>query len=173
VRLGSSPTLGNMNHGDKVQRAWESEHLGQPGARVLCRSASFTVFSVFESVVITGSELGRPGQSPASVEIGDFYGDAHAACIDADETWCITIGLGFIAYRLGAPWTRYHYQSQRNDQFWEFGRDSAEFGEAGDDHVWFDSVISVGRGQFVVADESGDEFAVDAETRTVALIREN
>jgi hypothetical protein len=154
-----------MNSGDSSQRGWEAEVLGQPGARVLHRSANFTVFTVFESVVLTGR-----GLNP--VEIGDFYGDAVASAIDADETWCVTVGLGLVAYRLGTPWTGYHYQSKRNDQFWEFGRDSLEFGEVGDEPVWFDAVVSVGPGRFVAVDESGDEFAVDAVARRVAPIRE-
>jgi hypothetical protein len=148
-----------------MARTWESELLAQPGAKALSRSTNFTVFGVFEMVVLTGLVL-----PVAGIEIGDFYGDPFAACIDADETWCVTVGLGFIAYRLGVPWTAYRYQSTKNDQYWELGRKSVEFGEVGDDQLWFDSATSVGPGRFVVVSESGDEFEVDAETRIVSAL---
>jgi hypothetical protein len=148
-----------------MERAWEIELLGQPGAKALHRSSSFTVFGVFEMVMLTGLVLPTAG-----VEIGDFYGDPFAACIDADETWCVTVGLGFIAYRLGPPWTSYRYQAPKNDQYWEFGRSSVELGEVGDEQLWFDSVTSVGTGRFVVVSESEDEFEVDAERRLVSAL---
>jgi hypothetical protein len=151
--------------GDVMERAWESELLGQPGAKALHRSSHFTVFGVFELVVLTGLVL--PG---AGIEIGDFDGDPFAACIDADETWCVTVGLGFIAYRLGPPWILYRYQAPKNDQYWEFARSSLEFAEVGDEHLWLDSVTSIGTGRFVVVSESADEFEFDAERRIVSAL---
>jgi hypothetical protein len=146
-----------------MDRVWETELVNQSGAKVLYRSTNFTVFGQFEQVLLTGRSL-----IPGGIEIGDFYGDPVAACVDADETWCVVVGLGFIAYRLGEPWISYRYQASKNDQYWEFGRSSLEFGEVGDEQLWFDSVTSVGTGQFVMVDESGDEFAVDAEAQTVS-----
>ncbi len=147
-----------------MEREWENRVIDRSGRKPLYRSTNFTVFGEFETVVLTGRSL------VAAIQIGDFYGDPFAACIDADETWCVVVGLGFIAYRLGAPWTEYRYQAPKNDQYWEFGRSSVEFGEVGDDQLWFDAATSVGPGRFVVVSESGDEFGFDAEKRIVSAL---
>jgi hypothetical protein len=157
-----------------MEREWETGVVDQAGVKVLYRSTNFTVCGEFEMVLLAGRSLilspREPRRMNPAIEIGDFYGDPEAACIDADESWCVVVGLGFIAYRLGPPWTEYRYQAPKNDQYWEFGRRSVEFGEVGDDQLWFDSATSVGSGRFVVVSESGDEFEVDAEKRIVSAL---
>ncbi len=135
-------------------RPWERAVLAQPETEVLCRSRRFTVVKSFEAVILCGEGRGEP------VAIGGFYGDPVAASIDEDEMWCVVVGCGLIAYRLAFPWRPYAYPPvEGGDQWWEFGRSGA-------DVVWFESIVSVGPGEFLAVAERG-EATVSCGSRVV------
>ena len=86
----------------------------------------------YELVILQGRELAR------AVTMGDFYGNPAAAALSPDESWCLMVGYGLIAYRLSPPWREYEYGSFDNDgQWWEFGREP-------DNELWLASVRPLG-----------------------------
>ena len=104
--------------------------------------------------MLCGAGLGK------AILIGDFYGEPEAAAVDDDETWCVMVGCGLIAYQLTSPWRPYAYPPAVSDgQWWEFGRDGAET-------AWFDSITSVGPREFLARGEIG-EARVNCDLRVV------
>jgi hypothetical protein len=113
-----------------VDREFESPFEGPTtsydGDRLLFRSPNCTVRGWWAAVALEGRSLDGP------VTIGDFYGNPVAAAIDTLERWCVMVGCGFIAYRLGEPWQPYDYRTTSSQWFERFrGRDETR---------WFQSV---------------------------------
>lgn len=131
--------------------------------RLLCRSPNYTVRSAWEEVFLEGRAL------PARIVVGDFYGNPSAAAIDRAERWCVTVGAGLVAYRLGPPWTPYRYQ-QATDQWFEWGRGPK-------DVQWITNVAARDDGAFAITTAPDaawrmEERIVDPVRRSVGSVRQ-
>ena len=120
----------------------------------LCETDHYWVEAYDESVVLSG-----PGV-PDGLVIGDFYGNAREAMIDAEERWCVMVGCGLIVYRLGEPWAPYRYPShvegQRTPSTIHLGEQWWEYLRFEPDILWLDSVDPVDGERFVVTGQSAD-----------------
>lgn len=142
--------------------------------RPLCETEHYWVEAYDEEVVLTGPSV------PERLVIGDFYGNAYEAMIDAEERWCVMVGCGLIVYHLGPPWVPYSYHgppygeqkpSRHNDwgpshvveghQWWEFGREPPT-------PLWLKSVDHIEGERFEVASV---EDAEEGPTRWVVLAK--
>jgi hypothetical protein len=134
------------------------------GDRLLYRSENFTVRGAFELVILQGREL------PGPATIGDFYGNPSAAAISHDESWCVMVGYGVVAYRLTPPWREYEYGiTEPNDQWWEFGRQP-------ENELWLARVRAFDGTAFVATTKPDKdwivrEFVVYAEERQIFASR--
>ncbi|MBQ6304276.1 MAG: hypothetical protein IJK83_09635 [Clostridiales bacterium] len=81
--------------------------------------------------------------------VGDFYGDPNDALIDQDERFCISVGCGYILYRLNEPFQSYQYDVE-SCQWTEEGR--------GPDNIdWYDKVEQISSNELVLTDEAGNK----------------
>lgn len=141
-------------------------HFG--GDRLLHRSPKFTVRSSWETVFLEGQEL------TGLVKIGDFFPQPSASAINADETWCVTVGCGIVAYRLEGPWEDYEYRSQ-SKQWWEYRRGPSR--RELEPSLWIDCVEALSGNEFSVmtTPDAGwlvQELLVDPELRDVSVLQE-
>jgi hypothetical protein len=131
---------------------------------MLHRSADFTVRSAWEQVELEGRHLQGP------VIVGDFYGNPSDAVIDVDQRWCLQVGCGLIAYRLGEPWTPYSYDRPDSPQWWEHRREP-------DDVLWLEFAWLLSDGSFAARTTvdrnswTGHDFRVLPEHRRIEEFR--
>lgn len=149
-----------------------------PVERPLCETDNYCVEADDEEVVLSGPNV------PERLVIGDFYGSAYEAIIDARERGCVMVGCGLIVYRLGPPWAPYTYPGPLHDsqkpakpndcglsqvvegqQWWEFGREPPK-------PLWLKSLDRIAGERFEVSsveepEEGPTRWAVLAESKIV------
>lgn len=85
----------------KEASAHNIEDLPTFGLKTYCISPHYTVYSRIEDIYVSGDE------APGSINVGWFPGTPSDAAISGDEQWLVSVGHGFIAYRMQPPWRPY------------------------------------------------------------------
>ena len=122
---------------EKSQHAEDSH-----SAWIMAESEHYVLQANYEEVA-----LRRKSDNALIAYVGDFYGDAVAGIIDADEKFCVTVGCGVIVYKLQEPFESYMYD-RSTSQWYEFGRNPADID-------WIDDVRQIGPNEIELTDVSG------------------
>ena len=114
------------------------------GEIVLAESLNYYLIGSSEEV-----NLYRKSNDKLIACVGDFYGDPADALIDKQERFCISVGCGFILYRLNEPFQSYRYDV-KSEQWTEEGR--------GPDNIdWYNKVEQISSNEVVLTDEAGNK----------------
>ena len=114
---------------------------------ILAENDKFIVWNDYEIAYLTIKDSGK------DVVIGDFYGDAVCAMIDAGNRYCVIGGCGVIVYYLTEPYMPYRYGCS-TAQWTEYYRE-------GD--YWVKELRQIDRDGVMVKFESGENVLIYAD----------
>ena len=161
---------------------------GRTDLAVYARSRRYVAFGQYEGIWLRGPDV------PGTVTVGDFMGAPSGAAISADEEWLISVGNGFVAYRLRPPWVNFGERAialgsvgesrlgPGGEQWWAAGRGTTDEVTPDGAVLWLAKVAALTGHQFLLTTTcnrrrpDGDyrvrELILDAERRTLEMQRE-
>ncbi|MCQ2483685.1 MAG: hypothetical protein MJ153_09390 [Clostridia bacterium] len=118
--------------------------------RLLAESTNYYLIACYETV-----SLYRKSDDKKLCCVGHFYGDPEAALIDTNEKFCISVGCGYIVYRIREPYENYDYVME-SDQWFEGGSHP-------DNTEWIIGAEQTGDNEVMLIRDDGSRRALQIE----------